>query len=920
MYHPSSVATHQPEKSYLRFIRRTLVLILVSTFVTQPPDAGAQGASISGIVSNSRGIPLDGARVEASSQQGHAAVTRTDGDGRFLLQGLTGGVYSIRIARIGARAWSSDSVRVFPARDTQLNVTLEMLPSQLNPVVVSVSRREEKALDAPASIAVVGAKTIEEQPTLSPIEHVSSVPGIDIARTGLLQSSFVARGFSDVFTGSLLFMTDNRYDFVPSLRVNAAWLIPTPNQDIERIEVVLGPAAALYGPNATAGVLHIITKSPFDDQSTTAAVTGVGRAANDAGNGGSLVRGTIRHAGLVGRKIGFKFAAEYADGTDWPMQDSAEVIARRAAIAVGANPQTLKVGLRDFNLRKWNVEGRVDFRPREGTEIIAGAGRTHAGSAIQLTGLGAVQVRDWSFDFYHLRGHTGRFFAQAFLNSSSSGDTYLLRTGLPVVDKSRMLVGQVQHAIDLGPRATMTYGVDAQSTQPRTEGTITGRNEDQDDIRELGAYIHSETRLSPKVQLIAAVRVDEHNRLPHPVVSPRAALVFKPSDTHTFRLTYNRAFETPGTNSLFLDVVVGSLSPLPFFVRAIGVPPGGLSFRRDCGGGLCMRSPVGGNGQNLPLDATLLWPAIVQGLIAFGGPDLRGIPAPTATDVRSVLRVLDPRDLAFSDVAPAAVGDIPSLRETLTNTLEAGYRGEIGDRLWVNADVYYERKNNFIGPLAVATPNVFLDAGVVGAPGTLATYLARYMPAAQAQQTAVLIGGVSGSSAATGIPVGTVTPEHELTGGADVVLTYRNFGVVNRWGSDLGTRFTLSDRFALTGTYSFTSKDLFPKETVGGLSDIALNAPRNKGAIGLHFSDDRSGTSASIIARHVAGFPMNSGVYIGEVEPYTVANLQAAYRIPRANVSLSLNIQNVFDAQHREFVGAPVLGRFAILQAEYTLH
>ena len=44
----------------------------------------------------------------------------------------------------------------------------------------------------------------------------------------------------------------------PSLRVNAAWLIPTPNQDIERIEVVLGPAAALYGPNAAAGVLHYL--------------------------------------------------------------------------------------------------------------------------------------------------------------------------------------------------------------------------------------------------------------------------------------------------------------------------------------------------------------------------------------------------------------------------------------------------------------------------------------------------------------------------------------------------------------------------------------------------------------------------------------------------------------------------------------
>jgi outer membrane receptor for ferrienterochelin and colicins len=902
-------------------MRRAFTLILVAATATWTLRAAAQTVAIVGVVRDARGSPLEGARVEATGQEGRAAVTRSTGDGRFSLGGLTPGVYSVRIARIGSRAWSSDSVRVTSGESATLVVTLDALGIQLNPVVVSVSRRQEKALDAPASITVVDAKTIEEEPTLSPVEHVAAVPGVDIARTGLLQSSIVARGFNDVFAGSLLFLTDNRYDFVPSLRVNAPWLIPTPNEDIERIEVVLGPAAALYGPNAAAGVLHIITKSPFDDQSTTIGISGVSRSANDAGRTGGLGRTTFRRAGTVGRKLGYKLSAEYAAGSDWPMQDSAEVTARRAAIALGAEPETLQVGRRDFNLRKWNVEGRVDFRPMEGAEVIVGAGRTHAGSAIELTGLGAAQVRDWSFDYYDVRAHTGRLFAQAFLNSSNSGQSYFLRTGQPIVDKSRMLVGQVQHSIDVGERETMTYGVDAQYTQPRTDGTITGRNEDHDNIREIGGYVHTETRLSPLLQLVAAARVDEHNLLPHPVVSPRAALVFKPTDNHTFRLTYNRAFETPGTNSFFLDVVAGSLAPLPFDVRALGVPPGGLSFRRDCAGGLCMRSPLGGNPtQSLPLDGTLLWPAIVQAVRAAGGPDLSGVPPPTSTDVGSVLRVLNPLALTFSDVTPASVQDIPGLRETLTHTIEAGYKGVIGSRLSFNTDLYYERKSNFIGPLAVATPNVFLDGGVVGAPGTLATYLARFMPAAQAQQIAVLVGGVSGSSAARGIPVGTVAPESRLTQGSDIVLTYRNFGALHRWGSDLGTRLMLTDHFALTGTYSFTSKNLFPKEDVGGLSDIALNAPRNKGTLGLHFSDDRSGASASIVARHVGGFPMNSGVYVGDVAAYTVGDVQAAYRIPRDDLTFSLNVQNVLDAQHREFVGAPVLGRFAILEAEYTLH
>jgi iron complex outermembrane receptor protein len=848
-----------------------------------------------------------------------ASESRSDSGGRFSLRGLAPGLYSVRIARIGYRSWHSDSVRVSTGDGTPLSITLEALVSSLNPVQVTVSRRQEKALDAPAAVTVVDADAIEQKPTLSPVEHIADAPGIDIARTGLLQSSVVARGFNDVFSGSLLFLTDNRYDFVPSLRVNAPWLIPTPNADIERIEVVLGPAAALYGPNASAGVLHIITKSPFDEQGVTVGVSGLSRTANDAGSAGTLGRGTFRAAGTAGEKVGYKLSAEYTDGQDWPMHDPAEVGARQAAIAAGALPDSLHIGRRDFASRKWSLEGRVDLRATSGAEVILAAGRTLAGSAIELTGLGAAQVRDWRLDYYHARFHSGRLFAQAFLNASDAGDTWLLRTGEHTVDRSRMLVGQVQHALDFGTRETVTYGVDAQYTDPRTGGTITGRNEAHDDIREVGGYIHSETRLSPAVQLVSAVRVDSHNRLPHPVVSPRVGLLYKPTDTQTLRLTYNRAFDTPGTNALFLDVVAGTLAPLPFDVRTMGVPTSGLTFRRDCAGGLCMRSPFGGNPSlDLPVDATLLWPAVVQIVRASGGPDLSAIPAPGAADVRSVLRVLNPADLSFSDVAPADVQDVSRLRETLTNTIEAGYKGVLGGRLTIDMDVYYERKNNFIGPLTVATPNVFLDAGTVTTPGTLAAYLARYMSPAQAQQVALLIGGVSGSSAVRGIPVGTVAPENALTTGPDIILTYHNFGALHRWGSDMGARLMVNDHVTLTGSYSLTTKDLFPRAEVGGLTDIALNSPHARESAGVVFSSEH--TSAGAVVRHVTAFPMNSGVYIGRVEPYTVADVQAAYQPAARDITISLSIQNLLDTRHREFVGAPVLGRFVMLQAEYTLH
>ena len=69
-----------------------------------------------------------------------------------------------------------------------------------------------------------------------------------------------------------------------------------------------------------------------------------------------------------------------------------------------------------------------------------------------------------------------------------AGDgTFGLRTGQAVVDQSRTMAAQFQYGFDLGSWQSLTYGVDWQRTEPRTGGTINGRNEDDDIISEIGA-------------------------------------------------------------------------------------------------------------------------------------------------------------------------------------------------------------------------------------------------------------------------------------------------------------------------------------------------------------------------------------------------------------------------------------------------
>ena len=885
-----------------------------------PAAAVAQTGSISGRITDAAtGEALAGAQVTAARGDSVLGGAITAGDGSYLIPGLAQGAHTVRATLIGYRAAEATATDI--SVETSIDLALVRLPAQLGTVVVTVSRTEERAFEAPASISIVTTEEIEETPTITPTEHLRDAPGVDIARTGVMQANLVTRGFNDIFSSSLLVLTDRRYDFVPSLRVNAPWLIPAPNEDIERIEVQLGPGAAVYGPNAAAGVLHIITKSPFDWQGTTVSAGGVARGANETGGSDLLRRAGGRHAGLIGEHFGYKISGQFLSGSDWHHHDSSEVAARRKAIQQGAPESSLRIARRDFAIQRWSAEARGEYRLNESADAFVALGRSHAASGIELTGLGAAQVQGWRLDYYHAGVRRDRLFAQAFLNISNAGDTWLLRTGQPVVDSSRMLVVQVQHGRDLGARHVLLYGMDGQRTDPRTGGTITGRNEERDRIDELGGYLNLESHLTPQVDLFTALRVDYHSRLGHMVASPRAAIVYRPSDSHALRLTYNRAFNTPGTNALFLDAVPATLSPLPYNVRALGVNDERLTFQRHCDGQLCMRSPFSAApSEPLAPDATLVWPALVNFVRGGGGPDLSGIPAPTAAEVRSVLRVLDVGTETFGPALPSEVRDIPPLRETLTNTIEAGYKGEISQRLRLALDVYYERKNNFIGSLVVETPNVFLETGAIDEPGTLAHYLARFMPAAEAQAAALLFGGQAGSADWPGIAAGTISPEGRLAGSHDVLLTYRNFGSLSRWGADAAGEISITDVVSVNATYSWTTKNLFPRSDVGGWADIALNAPKQKASLATHLRDADRGVSMSLSGRWVEGFPMNSGSFVGFVRSYAIADAGAAVRLGRGrNTLLSLSVQNLFDDQHREFVGAPVLGRSAMFQLQHTI-
>lgn len=183
----------------------------------------AQAGSISGRITNAdTGAPIPGARVDLTGPPTGGVITGTlaDAQGRYRITNVAPGTYSIAVALIGYEQQLIENVRVAAGEVTTLNLTLAPRAVALNPVVVSASRRQERAQEAPASVSVVGARQIEARPAVSPAEHIRATPGVDIAQTGIQNANVVVRGFNAAFTSSLSYLTDYRIASVPGLQVN----------------------------------------------------------------------------------------------------------------------------------------------------------------------------------------------------------------------------------------------------------------------------------------------------------------------------------------------------------------------------------------------------------------------------------------------------------------------------------------------------------------------------------------------------------------------------------------------------------------------------------------------------------------------------------------------------------------------------
>src|SRR5687767_490493 len=145
-------------------------------------------------------------------------------------------------------------------------------PNYEETVVVSGSRTEQKLTNAPVTMSVITAAQIENVPTQNFAELLRSVPGLNITQVSARDINITTRGATGTLATGQLALLDGRSIYQDFFGFVMWDFLPVNMNEIKQIEVIRGPASAVWGANAVNGVVNVITKSPREMQGTSAVI------------------------------------------------------------------------------------------------------------------------------------------------------------------------------------------------------------------------------------------------------------------------------------------------------------------------------------------------------------------------------------------------------------------------------------------------------------------------------------------------------------------------------------------------------------------------------------------------------------------------------------------------------------------------
>lgn len=399
------------------------------------------------------------------------------------------------------------------------------------PVVLSASRLSQPIAEAPNAMTVIDRDMIKASGFRTIPDLFRLVPGMYVSYNSGNEPFVAYHGTTDNFARRMQVLVDGRSIFMPPIGSVSWESLPIHIEDIERIEVVRGPAAASFGGNSTQGVLNIITREAGAMPGFKASVT--------EGNGG--ISDAVISIDKGGETLDYRVSVGYRSDYGY---DAFQLVDNNGSNFIENNDSHFTKLL---NLRSNYHPNAVDsFDIQIGlTETTLATGKTDDPNAPhnkknnedfqQITWLRSLDGGDeFKLKFYHIY--------QNEQNSLPANPDYYLAP-LPALDDSYTNTRddlEMQHTIQTSATNRLVWGASVR----RDWAKAPARFLEEQAVQQTALFAHDEWRITPQ-WLLNTGAMHEDSGLGQKHLSPRAALIYKVTDKQALRVGISQAYRNP---------------------------------------------------------------------------------------------------------------------------------------------------------------------------------------------------------------------------------------------------------------------------------------------------------------------------------------------------------------------------------------
>lgn len=406
--------------------------------------------------------------------------------------------------------------------DTLMHMTVEEL---FQITVTSPAKKEQPLHKSASAIYVITGEDLRRTGATSVQEALRLVPGMMVAQIDSASWAITARGFNNRFANKLQVMIDGRSIYTPVFS-GVFWdEIDLILEDIERIEVIRGPGASLWGVNAVNGVLNIITKSA---QRTQGGLLSAG--------GGTMVHtiDSFRYGGQATPETTYRVWGRYVQRAPLDTMQGMEGVddyrVGRGGFRVDWNRTpsdtfTFSGNYYDGALERRSLNGFVSFAPPQGG-VLRDNWKIDGGMFLTRWQHKVSEESEFSLQFYYNRQHR-----RTFQIEDLTIDTYDL---------------DFQHRFQMGPRHEITWGFGQRFYDDSFENTLGFQfNPDRRLSYIPSAFAQDQITLSPNLWTLTVGTKLSVNNYTGFEYQPSARLLWTPDPRHTVWAAVSRAVRIP---------------------------------------------------------------------------------------------------------------------------------------------------------------------------------------------------------------------------------------------------------------------------------------------------------------------------------------------------------------------------------------